>query len=74
MRRREASAYLLTEHGISLSTNTLAKLACISSEGPRFRLDGRFPLYDRAELDAFAVRRLGPLRRSTSDNGHQMAA
>jgi hypothetical protein len=75
MRRRQASAYLLEVHGISLSHNTLAKIACISSEGPRFYLDGRFPLYDQVELDAFAMRRLGRLRNSTTDAaGEQIAA
>jgi hypothetical protein len=66
MRRRDASEYLATEHGVRLSTNTLAKLAVVGG-GPRFRLDGRFPLYERPELDSFAAARLGPLRASTSD-------
>lgn len=66
LRRRDASAYLAAAHGVRLSPNTLAKLAVVGG-GPRFRLDGRFPLYERAELDAFAARRLGPLRTSTSD-------
>jgi hypothetical protein len=66
MRRREASAYLAAAHGVRLSPGTLAKLAVIGG-GPRFRRDGRFPLYERAELDAFAAARLGPLRTSTSD-------
>ena len=75
MRRGQASAYLLEKFGISLSPGTLAKIACISTEGPRFYLDGRFPLYDQNELDAFAVRRLGRLRSSTSDTaGEQIAA
>jgi hypothetical protein len=66
MRRREASEYLAAEHGVQLSANTLAKLAVVGG-GPRFRLDGRFPIYDRPELDSFAAARLGPLRASTSD-------
>jgi hypothetical protein len=66
MRRKLASEYLLSIHGIQLSLATLAKLAVIGG-GPPFRLDGRFPLYDRDDLDAFATRRLGPLRNSTSD-------
>jgi hypothetical protein len=67
-----ASAYLLDVHGVSLTVSTLAKLATIGG-GPRFRVDGRFPVYDRDELDAFAVARLGPLRASTSDTGQQLA-
>jgi hypothetical protein len=74
MRRAVASEYLLEVHGISLSAATLAKLACVSSTGPRFRLDGRFPLYDKAELDIFAAARLGPLRASTSDTASNQQA
>jgi hypothetical protein len=66
MRRREASQYLQEQHGIRLAHATLAKLAVVGG-GPPFRLDGRFPVYDRDALDAYASARLGPLRRSTSD-------
>jgi hypothetical protein len=66
MRRREASQYLQDQHGIRLAHSTLAKLAVVGG-GPPFRLDGRFPVYDRADLDVYADARLGPLRRSTSD-------
>jgi hypothetical protein len=72
MRRREASEYLSQRHGIRLAPATLAKLA-VEGGGPRFRLDGRYPLYEAAELDAFAAARLGPLRASTSDD-HLIAA
>jgi hypothetical protein len=73
MRRSEASAYLHEEYGIKLAPATLAKLAVVGGSQPFF-LDGRFPLYPRTELDAFAVARLGPLRASTSDTGEQQAA
>jgi hypothetical protein len=73
MRRRVASDYLAAEHGVRLSANTLAKLAVVGG-GPRFRLDGRFPLYERRELDSFAAARLGPLRASTSDQPKAMKA
>jgi hypothetical protein len=66
MRRKIASDYLLEVHGVSLSPATLAKLA-VTGGGPRFFLDGRFPLYPQPELDSFAVARLGPIRSSTSD-------
>jgi len=72
MRRQQASLYLQRAHGVKLAPSTLAKMAVVGG-GPCFRSDGRFPVYDRAELDSFAAARLGPLRRSTSDNG-QMAA
>jgi hypothetical protein len=66
MRRKVASEYLLEEHGVSLSPATLAKLAVLGG-GPAFRKDGPFPIYERGELDTFAIGRLGPLRHSTSD-------
>jgi hypothetical protein len=73
MRRKQASEYLLEQHGVSLSPATLAKLAVIGG-GPSFRKDGPFPLYERGGLDTFADARLGPLRTSTSDAGQQIAA
>ena len=66
LRRRQASEYLDRHHGIRLAPATLAKLAVVGG-GPRFRSDGRFPVYDRAELDAFAIARLGRLRGNTSE-------
>lgn len=74
MRRNTASEYLLEVHGVQLSTATLAKLAVIGG-GPGFRCDGRFPIYDQPVLDEFAVARLGPIRKSTSDiQSEQIAA
>jgi hypothetical protein len=66
MRRKVASEYLLEEHGVSLSPATLAKLAVLGG-GPAFRKDGPFPVYERTNLDTFAIVRLGPLRSNTSD-------
>lgn len=66
LRRKEASAYLRSEHGVSLSPATLAKMAVVGN-GPAFRKDGGIPVYDRQVLDDFAVARLGPLRRSTRE-------
>ena len=45
LRRTEATIYVTDTFGIPCSPKTLAKLACISSDGPPFRLAGRFPLY-----------------------------
>jgi hypothetical protein len=66
MRRKLASEYLHERHGVSLSPATLAKLAVVGGSPP-FLKDGPFPLYDRENLDTFALARLGPLRTSTSD-------
>jgi len=74
LRRREASAYLAERHGVPISPRTLAKMACVSSDGPPFRKFGRIPLYDTRDLDTWAQSRLGPLVHSTSEpdaDGHE---
>jgi hypothetical protein len=67
LRRTEAASYVTATYGIPCSPKTLAKLACISSDGPPFRLAGRFPLYPVSGLDAWARSKIGPLVRSTSE-------
>jgi hypothetical protein len=67
LRRREAARYLRLVHGIPVEAATLAKWFCIHSDGPPAFKCGRVPLYPRDALDAWAIRRLGPLRRSTSE-------
>ena len=67
LRRTEAAKYITHTYGIPCSPKTLAKLACVSSEGPPFRLAGRFPLYPTSGLDAWAESKIGPLVRSTSE-------
>ena len=66
LRRTEAAAYVTETYGIPCSPKTLAKLACVSSDGPPFRLAGRFPLYPTSGLDTWAQNKIGPLVRSTS--------
>ena len=68
LRRKEAARYLREVHGIPMQPSTLAKLFCIGG-GPPAHVMGRFPLYPRVELDAWANKRLGRLRASTSDKG-----
>ena len=67
LRRSEAAKYITETYGMPCSPKTLAKLACISSDGPPFRLAGRFPLYPISGLDAWAQSKIGPLVRSTSE-------
>jgi len=67
LRRKDASRYLLIVHGIPVAPSTLAKWFCVRSDGPKVFSAGRIPLYPVIELDAWAARRLGPLRTSTSD-------
>jgi hypothetical protein len=68
LRRREASAYLKATWGIDRAISTLNKLACIGG-GPAFRKVGRIPHYDPADLDEFALSKIGPRQRSSSDRG-----
>jgi hypothetical protein len=67
LRRTEAARYVVDKYNIPCSPKTLAKLACISSDGPPFRLAGRFPLYPTSGLDKWALNKIGPLIRSTSE-------
>ena len=66
-RRSAASGYLSEKYGISISAKTLAKWACVASDGPEYRMFGRTPLYPKSSLDAWALKRLGPLVRSTTE-------
>ena len=67
LRRKEAAKYVTDTYSVPCSPKTLAKLACVSSEGPPFRLAGRFPIYPISGLDAWAKKKIGPLVRSTSE-------
>ena len=66
MRRADAARYIREAYGIPCVTTTLAKYACIGG-GPAFRKAGKFPIYSRDDLDAWAEQRLGKLVRSTSE-------
>jgi hypothetical protein len=66
LRRAEAARYV-TDNYFPCSPKTLAKLACVSSRGPPFRLAGRIPLYPVSGLDEWAQSKIGPLVRSTSE-------
>jgi hypothetical protein len=65
-RRADASAYLKEKWGLFYSPRTLAKLACIGG-GPLMEYAGRFPTYSEPNLDAFAIAKIGPPVRSTSE-------
>jgi hypothetical protein len=73
LRRTEAANYVTNTYGIPCSPKTLAKLACVSSDGPPFRMAGRTPLYPKPGLDAWAQNKIGPLVRSTSEHGRRVA-
>src|SRR3954471_9020206 len=65
-RRAAASMYLWEEWGIERAVGTLAKLA-VTGGGPRFRKAERVPLYDPADLDAWARDLLGAPVTSMSE-------
>ena len=67
LRRSDAARYLTEVCGIPVKAATLSKWFCVSSDGPPAFKAGRIPLYPREQLDAWATKRLGPLRTSTSD-------
>ena len=66
LRRKEAAKYVVETYNLPCSPKTLAKLACVSSDGPPFHA-GRFPLYPVSGLDTWAKKKIGPLVRSTSE-------
>jgi hypothetical protein len=74
LQRTEAAAYIRDTYGVPCSPKTLAKWACVSSDGPPFRKASRTPLYSRADLDAWAEARIGPRVRSTSELKRTAAA
>jgi hypothetical protein len=67
MRRRLAGQYLKANYGFG-SPNWLAKLASVGG-GPKFHKAGAAALYTRADLDAWALARIGRAQVSTSDFG-----
>jgi hypothetical protein len=67
LRRDGASRYLLEAWGVRRAPATLAKLAVVGG-GPRFYRAGRWPMYDRADLDAWARELIGETRTSTSEH------
>ena len=66
MRRADAARYIRETYAIPCVPQTLAKYAC-TGDGPAFRKAGKFPIYSREDLDAWAQQRLGKLVRSTSE-------
>lgn len=69
LERREAAEFL-TSLGLRISHNTLAKYATVGG-GPEFQKFGSRTVYQEETLRDWAGRRLGGLRKSTSDIGAQ---
>lgn len=66
MRRADAADYVRAKYGFPCSRQWLAKLAVIGG-GPVFRKAGRTPLYAPADLDTWALARIGLPIRSSGD-------
>jgi hypothetical protein len=66
LRRGEAAAYVRAKFNIPCAASYLMRLASIGG-GPSFRKAGRYPLYSREDLDAWASAKIGPKVRSTSE-------
>jgi hypothetical protein len=65
LRRKLACEYLEIMFGITVAPSTLAKYACVGG-GPDFQRVNRTPLYPRGSLDAWALKKLGPVTNNTS--------
>jgi hypothetical protein len=69
LRRSEAARYLREIWGLPRTARTLAKIACVSNDGPAMHYAGRIPLYTPQSLDQYALKNIGPARRSTFEAG-----
>jgi hypothetical protein len=69
LRRSDAAKYVRDRWGLPCAARTLAKIACVASDGPEMHYAGRVPLYTTESLDKWAMKKIGPARRSTSDHG-----
>ncbi len=66
LRRKAAATYLLDKYGFG-AERTLAK-GVVTGDSPVYHKAGRLVLYTRQALDAWALGKIGPLRRSSSDD------
>jgi hypothetical protein len=65
LRRKDAAEYLIKTYGFG-AERTLAK-GVVTGDTPVYRKAGRIVLYTREALDAWALAKIGPSQRSTSD-------
>ena len=71
--RRDASQRLLTVHGLSYTETTLANMAT-DGDGPIYRIIRGRALYMPADIDAWAVSRIGRPVRRAADARSEMTA
>jgi hypothetical protein len=65
LRRIDAATYVKNRWGLPCSPRWLAKLAVVGG-GPIYRKAGRTPIYAPADLDDWALARIGRPQRSSS--------
>lgn len=65
-RTREAAAFLTKQYGLPIATATLDTMVSRGG-GPPFRKWGRFRVYEEADLVAWAAKRCGAPRDSSSN-------
>jgi hypothetical protein len=65
LRRRQAADYLLTKYGFGAAA-TLAK-GVVTGDSPEYRKAGRMVVYTTQALDEWALTKIGPPRKSSSD-------
>lgn len=65
LRRVDAAAYIREKYSLPCATGYLEFLAC-NGGGPAFRRIGRWPVYEHADLDAWARSRMTPKVRSNA--------
>jgi hypothetical protein len=72
LRRRQAADYLQSKYGCGAMA-TLAKGA-VTGDTPCYRKAGKMVLYTKASLDEWALKKIGPPQRSTSDKLERVAS
>jgi hypothetical protein len=68
--RKSAAKHLTKKQGAPISESTLAKWA-VSGDGPPYRLIGRNAIYEEPDLDVFALSRITPKIKSSSELVHR---
>ena len=67
LRRKDAAKYVVETYNVPCSPKTLAKLACVSSNGPAVSARGTFPALSDIGPGCLGAAKIGPLVRSTSE-------
>lgn len=66
LRRDEAAAYIREKYNLPCAKTYLDTLASVGG-GPTFRRIGRWPVYERSDLDAWARARMSPKVRANAE-------